>query len=324
MLKRSWLGLLASGLCLVAGVASATTYSYQKISIPGAPGGTTPTGLNASGTVIGSWMDSKFVSHGFMYKGGKITKFDPPGSLHTYPTSINTGGAIIGTFVTGVATKAFTYFGGKFVEIALPNKSDTLIQVAGLNSKGVWLGSAADGHAEFIFTDTSGKFTNVVVEHDPTAAGLNDAGSVTGYYRDTDQSFVVIAGKLSAISIAGAVSTTPYGINNSNEVVGEDDTSAGGQESFLYQNGKATAFNPPGWGDSTARGINNSGLIIGDVQNSKGQIAVYADDKNKFTILTIPGVMTEAAVAVNDAGQILISATSASGEAEAYLATPKS
>jgi probable HAF family extracellular repeat protein len=318
--------LLASGLCLVASAASATTYSYQKITVPDATGGVNPIAVNASGTVLGSWVDGIYQTHGFIYKAGKITKFDPSGSENTFPSNINASGEVVGTFASSLMqNNAFTYKNGKFTSISLPNKAETILQVAGLNSKGVWLGSAQHGAKQFLFTYTNGKFANVLISNNPTPVAINDSGSFTGYYSGmSTQAFVVIAGKLTKISVPGAETTVPYGFNNSNEVVGQDYTTAGKQKGFLYKNGKATVIDVPGWEASGARAINNSGLIIGNVQHADNKSAVYADNNGVFSILTIPGAKSESATAVNDAGQILFQITNSKDQTEIYLATPKS
>ncbi len=318
--------LVASGLCFVATAASATTYTYEKIAVANATGGATPIALNASGTVLGEWLDANYASHAFTYKAGKITKFDPPGSQNTYPAGINASGEVVGFYANAKSQGvAFTYKSGKFASISLPNKAQSILQVAGVNSKGVWLGSATQDNSQFLFTDTNGTFKTVVAENGPTPVAINDGGSVTGYYEvaGTTQSFVVVGGKLTQISVAGAGSTVPYGMNNANEVVGEDYASNGHQKGFLYKNGKATAFSVPGWVDSSARAINNSGLIVGNVNHADNKTAVYADNNGTFTTLVVPGAKSESAIAVNDAGQILISITNSSYQTEAVLATPK-
>jgi len=318
--------LVASGLFLVATAASATTYSYTQITVPGATGGNTPIAVNASGTVLGYWLDATYASHGFTYKAGKITKFDPPGSINTTPTNINASGEVAGTFVNSKGVNsAFTYQNGKFTIIPVPSKGELLLQIAGLNSKGVLLGSAQKGSHQFLFTYSNAKFTNAVVANDPTPTAINDSGSITGYYSGmAAQAFVVIGGKLTKISVPGAGTTIPYAINNSNEVVGEDYATAGGQKAFVYRNGKASVINVPGWADSAARGINNSGLIVGNVQKANNETAVFADNNGADSILTISGAKSEYAASVNDAGQILFAITNSKYESETYLATPKS
>jgi hypothetical protein len=61
--------------------------------------GTVPIGITDFGVVAGNYTDGSFVNHGFVRTpSGKITTFDPPGSVYTSVWSINNFGQIAGVF----------------------------------------------------------------------------------------------------------------------------------------------------------------------------------------------------------------------------------
>jgi hypothetical protein len=65
----------------------------------GAGQGTTPVGIADFGVIAGNYADGNYVNHGFVRTpDGKITTFDPPGSVYTLVWSINNFGQIAGIF----------------------------------------------------------------------------------------------------------------------------------------------------------------------------------------------------------------------------------
>ena len=81
--------------------------SFTEIDEPNAgPGniaayqkeGTTPTAINASGTVTGFYVDSSGNRHGFIYSAGNYTSFDVAGAT----TNTGHGGALSGTVPVGI------------------------------------------------------------------------------------------------------------------------------------------------------------------------------------------------------------------------------
>jgi probable HAF family extracellular repeat protein len=67
--------------------------SYTRIDVPGIP-----TGINASGQMVGSYTDAQNKSHGFLLNNGTYTTFDVPGSSWTFTNGINASGHIVGYY----------------------------------------------------------------------------------------------------------------------------------------------------------------------------------------------------------------------------------
>jgi hypothetical protein len=106
------------------------------------PGGhdTQPAGINDSGTVAGSFVDSGG-EHGFIYHGGTWAKVDYPGLAGTTQvTGISNGNVVVGISSSQEPYIPFIYVNGTFKVISVPNASNTLVQ--GIAPNGTITGTA--------------------------------------------------------------------------------------------------------------------------------------------------------------------------------------
>jgi uncharacterized membrane protein len=93
-------------------------------------------GIDSKNEVVGWFIDSSFLVHGF-YRGagGKMTQIDYPGAATTELLGINDSGEITGLYVdTKNVAHGFVRDKGKFRTVSLPD-------VAGMNNAGVFVGS---------------------------------------------------------------------------------------------------------------------------------------------------------------------------------------
>ncbi len=97
------------------------------------------------------------------------------------------------------------------------------------------------------------------------ANGINDSGSIVGYYNDgfTGNGFLLSGGTYSSISYPGATRTSAVGINNSGQIVGDYDFGGAASYGFLLSGGTYTNIAFPGASITTVSGINNLGQIFG-------------------------------------------------------------
>ena len=123
--------------------------------------GTTPTGINDAGVIVGTYIDPQDVEHGFVDTGGVFTTVNAPGAG-------TTGG--FGTFVEGI------------------------------NNAGSIIGYYVDPHrATYGFVDSSGTFTSFtapvgpVKGRDTRATALANDGVATGFDVDVDAYLKVTA-----------------------------------------------------------------------------------------------------------------------------------
>src|SRR5205807_1630691 len=75
-------------------------YAFTTIDVPGATG-TTASGINGTGQIVGTFVDTGGVSHGFLRDaGGTFYAIDVPGAPSTTASGINSTGQIVGTFLS--------------------------------------------------------------------------------------------------------------------------------------------------------------------------------------------------------------------------------
>ncbi len=114
---------------------------FAAINYPGALG-TSPSGINDSGTIVGSYflsspLDPFYSQHGFIYHNGQWATLDyPNSSVWTELNGISNTGVIIGNTISntgGIQTvqTAFLYENGVFKIMSAPNEPHT--QVTGIS-----------------------------------------------------------------------------------------------------------------------------------------------------------------------------------------------
>jgi probable HAF family extracellular repeat protein len=153
-----------------------TTLSVPNASI------TFPTGVNDSGTVVGSDTDAQGNTTGFVYSGGTFTNLNVPGSPETNPIAINDSGEIVGYdydasgdtfgFIYNPATALFSSF-------SVAGSANTY--VTGLDSNGDIIGYDGAGQG---YVDVNGNITLLTIPGAQlvTPVDILDNGTITGSY----------------------------------------------------------------------------------------------------------------------------------------------
>jgi probable HAF family extracellular repeat protein len=212
---------------------------------PGATGRTVPHGINNSGQIVGSYSFQSGGSHGFLYDHGGFTTLDVPlsGGNNTGALGINDVGEIVGIYGDSSGQHGFLYAAGNFTALDMPGADTGTTRVLGINNSGQIVGSYED--------------------HPPQSAG----GPRAHGFLYLDGVFTMLAD----VPVAGAVNTSPTGINDRGQIVGtyyntlEDRT-----HMFLYDTGVFTTFDMPGAATATPVDINNRGQIVGVYSDSSG------------------------------------------------------
>ena len=91
--------------------AASASLSFTAINFPGATR-TRALGLNDMGNIVGDFIDSSGVFHGYVLSRGNFTTFDPPGSIQTRGLAINNRGVVLGYSTLGdfpPTTHTFVY-----------------------------------------------------------------------------------------------------------------------------------------------------------------------------------------------------------------------
>src|SRR5205807_8005790 len=73
------------------------TYDYASLKYPNAPV-TNVNGINNSNVIVGSYYDSQYFVHGFIYRAGKYTAVNFPGATMTEVLGVNDYSDIVGTY----------------------------------------------------------------------------------------------------------------------------------------------------------------------------------------------------------------------------------
>ncbi len=139
------------------------------------------------------------------------------------------------------------------------------------------------------------------------AYGVNDAGTVVGYYEDSKYAyhgFSFSNGTYSAIDYPGAYYTWAYGINNDGMIVGQYVDMKSKYHGFTLSNGTYTTLDHP---DSTITrhyGISNAGGIVGQYNISSGDGHDYYLSGGSWTDLYC-GINNAAGTGVNRSGTIV-------------------
>jgi probable HAF family extracellular repeat protein len=82
---------------LARGINDAGTIVYATVSVPGALLAEAA-GINNAGSVVGRYLDTRNVEHGFLLSGGVYTSIDVPGSIQTRAFGINDVGQGVGSY----------------------------------------------------------------------------------------------------------------------------------------------------------------------------------------------------------------------------------
>lgn len=255
-------------------------------------------GINDSGVTVGYFKDASFFNHAFSYSPSSNTAQDlssafPLGTTDSEANDISNNGQIVGRFNNG-QIRAFSFKNG----VALDLSS---VFPIGTN------------------------YSN--------AYAVNDSGKIIGEF-DTpanDHAFYYSNGVATDLNpaLGNPVHAYAYGINSSNQVVGEVNPTSGFDFAFLYNanNGTATSLRsslPSGTTDSYAYGINDSGTVVGEFYStnfSSNHAFVYSGGVGQDLNNLIPagtGWVLLRANAINNNGQIAGTGT-IGGQSRAFV-----
>jgi probable HAF family extracellular repeat protein len=160
------------------------------INVPDARG-TTPSGINDRGDIVGSYRDQAGATHAFLYSQGEYTSFDVPASWgnQTAALDINAQGEIVGRYQTGPTVRMFLLSRGEFTPIDVPDAVSTgaMQNGAGINARGEIVGQFVDslGRVHGFVRDQHGNYEPIDIPGalETRAVGIDDSGNVIGRYR---------------------------------------------------------------------------------------------------------------------------------------------
>ena len=258
------------------------TYNYASISFPGAPV-THVNGINNSNVIVGSYYDSQYFVHGFIYRAGKFTAVDFPGATMTEVLGINDNGDIVGVYQLsgGLNFHGFLRHNGSFTKIDDPHAGFGTIAF-GINKAGTIVGSY-DNAQGFVYENGTYRTLNAPQlpgePHQTQLNGINDEGWIVGqvFKGGIWRGFWVVNNQIHYIEAAGTTDSEATGINSRGDVVGCHDIQAGFVSFAVGNYASAGKFPPQQRLVSCASGINYARVIVGNystVKNQNGFLAV--------------------------------------------------
>ncbi len=243
------------------------------------------TGLNATGEIVGYYLDASHNQHGFIRSAkGIYTTVDLPGSLQgTSLNAISNSGLAVGT------------------------------------------GEDGAGYQEAFIYNTKGVFKTIIDNRlNPVPTAINNQGSVAGFNvpGGTQSAFLYSKGALTVLPTTKYVVSASFGMNKFNEVVGQAAT--GQNEVGLIYPGKGNVayIRPKGSTESYNLGVNDSGVIVGVSYDVNFKSVGFTWTKGVFATLSVPGGTNASANGINNAGQVIGTYFDAKAVGQAFLATP--
>jgi probable HAF family extracellular repeat protein len=257
--------------------------------------------------------------------GFSHTVYDVPGAEQSYLRGLNDLNQFVGGYNSGGTSHAFfTQPDGTPIGIARPD--GRRISVEDINSSGTVVGytelSPTSG-----FTYSGGTFTDLNVPGaDGTYAwGINDAGTVAGYYFNSSGFFgyTYAGGTYTSFSVPGAAITAAYDINNAGHMAGQYQmTYAGPIQSFLFNGTNYVDIAVPGASMTQAWGLNDLDQVVGVFMLAEGgDLHNFLYDGTDYLTFDLTDERFSFAYGVNNAGLIVGNVVDRNFNATGYYGT---
>jgi probable HAF family extracellular repeat protein len=258
------------------------------------PGSSSSTGqaINARGEVVGftsGYANASNISQrAFLYSNGVMQDLGSLGGVNSSASGINDRGQVVGDSQTSTgAFHAFLYSHGVMQDLSsLVGASSDAI---GINNNGQIVGSfntsTGTTHAYLYSNGTMQDLGTLSGYVNSIGNAINAIGEVVGAvclniscFKETGQAFLYTHGVMQALGTLGGDNSSANAINDSGEIVGWADTSAGATHAFLYSHGVMVDLNSEIGSATTiysltsAEAINDDGQIVANgVEIASGQ-----------------------------------------------------
>jgi probable HAF family extracellular repeat protein len=306
-LKKFGVGLTGMALaCFGLAVQINAGPAFTTLDFPGAVF-TAADDINATGQIVGWYVDASGKTHGFFLDDGNYTSIDFPGAAFTSLYGINADGDMVGRYALKEVgadkdARGFLLQNGVFTSIDFPGAAET--RPLGISSAGDIVGIYADqkqgkdhgfilrGGTYYPMDYPGSAYTGVWK--------LNDSGQIVGRYQTSgnekfhlflwrDGNFVSLpdyagAAQMAPTSVCGHHS----GMNGAGDIVtayadstpvqnngGFNQNMLDNLHGLLWSGGVYTTIDCPGARGTVAYGINDYGVIVGVYQDPSGRFHGY-------------------------------------------------
>jgi hypothetical protein len=214
-----------------------------------------------------------------------------PNSVQTQVTAINDGGLYVGFWsdqdTANMSNDNFGFYKarGKFHNVNFPtnnNSNPPVNQLLGVNDSSIAVGfyndSGGNSHG-YKYNINTHHFAALVLPNtvtSDTAAAINNRGDIAGFATigGNTEGFLLHNGHFKTLSVPGSASTQAFGVNDSDEVVGQFMLGSGNNaktHGFTWKNGHFTTVDDPnGIDTTTVNGVNDLGQLVGFYTDSAG------------------------------------------------------
>ena len=302
---------LAAG-CLLAALSCAVPLfadpTYTTFYVPGNQAYYTfPTGINLSGTVIGTYKEDyiggKDATYGFVRDpSGTITTFDlgsggSQAGPYTAPMAINSAGTIVGELRENGMPHSFMLDSKGTITSFDPLPDIHLSGATGINAQGAIVGVCySPGGCSYV-RNPDGTFHTFAVKGAVLtwAVGINVAYLVTGFYTDANRNYHGFVGwpnsnLLTPFDPPGSVSTRPTSINSFGAITGYYLDATSTPHGFVRNpRGNIISFDAGEGGHTQPTDINDAGAIVGWYSDSNGAHSFLRDPSGTITATDPPG-----------------------------------
>jgi uncharacterized membrane protein len=250
------------------------TFKFKPFDIKGATA-TNSGGINNKGVIVGQYIDSGLVGHGFILNGTKLTTLDDPkgtsGSTGASNLALNGPIAVVGTYVSSTTggSVGFLYKGGKYTDI--PGPAGSLASTANaINDHGDVTGSYADsGGVQHAYVLKGKKYTTIDPpgSSTPSGNGINNNGDVV-IVGGTNPAFTAYlytakTKKFKTINVPGESGSFVTDINTEGDVTYQAIDSAGNSHGALFHKGKYYKYDYKTSALTYAGAVNDHSTIVG-------------------------------------------------------------
>ncbi len=339
---------LAASLLSALSLNAAVRYSVTDLGTLPGDEGSSATGINNSGQIVGysytvssSPGNTFYVTHAFVYSNEAMQPLGTLGGTTSSASAINDNGLIIGSSTNADGDLlGFTYSNDAMAPL-LPTSDNGGIG-NGLNKNGSIVGG--NGNGILVANGTLLKEFNSLGGSGCSAIAINTSGTIVGNSRGPDEqprAFIYTGGPADQFggypvtdltdtitSSSGWILQSAKAINDAGKIVGYG-IKDGNYHAYMYTNGIITDLNPATGpnGLDGATAINAHDEIVGETATSSGTPHAFIYRGGVMTDLNslIPsdsGWELTYASGINDAGQIVGQGFNAQGNARAFLLTP--
>ncbi len=241
-------------------------------------------GINNNGVIVGHYVDSSAVDHGFIRRNNTPQTVDVPKATGTLLYGANSDTAVGWYNDQDGITHGFSVNTNHTIKTIDP-PGTTLTNAWDINDAGVIVGDYTDSSGVYHGFTLNGK--TYTTYDAPNGAilteilGINNLGDMSGIFDDSsgeEHGFVLSKGVFTQIDYPGSgiVVTATDRVNDLGEIVGLYGTSTSGPFSGYHAKNKTfTTIMYPGSYETRTRGVDNQGVVVGRYTDQEGNVHGY-------------------------------------------------